>query len=414
CSSNFYRIEDLGEKFGEPVRVLSEERNGPRPMASVMELSVDRVHDILYVNNRRRCDLRSGEWSWFKTPGGRMWPRSNPGSASGTAGRDGNYYVNLGARRARIIRYGPDLKLRKFPPTALATDDEGRPVPPPREQWKPTDPLTDEEGRLRGYARNRGRGQTADRQGNVYVLWKKCGETADEGDFHRAHALSKYGPDGRPLAKKLINCQIPSISSPRVDRAGNLYVAVGLRPGNATVPAELLGQVRRGAADPGCVNDVNTYPMIYGSIIKFGPTGGTVFQGAGGTRCNFAYGEPIDVEGAKWIVPGVSVASSWSTPKKTPGTTITCLCEHPVIDVDEFGRTFFPDAGRARVGVLDTAGNRIGTFGRYGNPDSTGLRFWWPQAVGVTDTHAYVGDRLNRRIVAARLGYAAEATCEVK
>ena len=100
--------------------------------------------------------------------------------------------------------------------------------------------------------------------------------------------------------------------------------------------------------------------------------------------------------------------------KSTPGTTITSLCENPCIDVDEFGRTFYPDAGRARVGVLDTAGNLLCTFGRYGNPDSTGLSFWWPQAVGVTDTHAYVGDRLNRRIVVARLGYAVEKTCEVK
>ena len=389
-SSNFYRIEDLGDKFGEPAPVLREELNGPRPMASVMELSVDRIHNILYVNNRRRCDLKTGEWSSFKTPGGRMWPRSNPGSASGAAGRDGCYYVNLGAKRGRLIRYGPDLKLRKFPVTE------------------------DEEGRLRGYARNRGRGQTADYRGNVYVLWKKCGGVSDEGDFHRAHVLSKFAPDGTPVNKKLINCQIPSISSPRVGRQGNIYVAVGVRPGKHTVPAELREQVREGARDPDCVNSVNSYPMIYGSIIKFGPKGGTIFENAGGVRCNFAYGRPIDVKGANWIHSGISVASSWATPKSTPGTTITCLCENPCIDVDEFGRTFYPDAGRARVGVLDTAGNLLCTFGRYGNPDSTGLSFWWPQAVGVTDTHAYVGDRLNRRIVVARLGYAVEKTCEVK
>jgi len=390
CSSNFYRIEDRGTRFTEPVSMVAPERIGPSAMASVMEMSVDRVHHILYVNNRRRCNLLTGEWSSFKTPGGRMWPTSNPGSASGAAGRDGCYYVNLGAKRGRLLRYGPDLKLRKFPVTE------------------------DEEGRLCGYARNRGRGQTADYRGNVYVLWKKCGGVSDEGDFHRAHVLSKFAPDGTPVDKKLVNCQIPSISSPRVDRQGNIYVAVGLRPGKHTVPAELRGQVREGAKDPDCVNGVNSYPMIYGSIVKFGPAGGTIFQDAGGVRCNFAYGRPIDVKGAKWIVPGISVASSWATPKGTEGTTIVCLCENPSIDVDEFGRTFYPDAGRARVGVLDTAGNEVCTFGKYGNPDSTGLSFWWPQAVAVDGGHAYVGDRLNRRIVAAKLAYQAEATFEVK
>jgi len=390
CSSNFYRIEDRGGRFTKPVSMVDPERIGEPAMASVMEMTIDRVHRILYVNNRRRCDLKTGQWSSFKTPGGRMWPRSNPGSASGAAGRDGNYYVHLGARRGRLLRYGPDLQLRKFPVTR------------------------DDEGRLCGFCRNRGRGQTADYHGNIYALWKKFGAVSDKGDFHRAHVLSKSAPDGTPINPKLINCQIPSISSPRVDPQGNVYVAVGVRPGTHTVPTELQGRVREGANDPDCVNGVNSYPMIYGSIIKFGPQGGTIFEKAGGIHCNYAYGKPIDVKGAKWIRAGISVASSWATPKRTPGTTISCLCENPCMDVDEFGRTFYPDAGRARIAVLDTAGNSIRTIGRYGNPDSTGLSFWWPQAVAVDDSHVYVGDRLNRRIVAARLTYEAEATCEVK
>jgi hypothetical protein len=68
--------------------------------------------------------------------------------------------------------------------------------------------------------------------------------------------------------------------------------------------------------------------------------------------------------------------------------------------------------------VLDTAGNVVGWFGRYGNPDSTGadgnIPLWWPQAIAVGDTELYVGDRLNRRIIVARVGYATEATCNVR
>jgi hypothetical protein len=92
------------------------------------------------------------------------------------------------------------------------------------------------------------------------------------------------------------------------------------------------------------------------------------------------------------------------------------------LDVDGFGRSFFCDAGRFRVGVIDTAGNELGWIGGYGNQDSAGpgsaipkpeIAFAWPQAVAVGDQAVYVGDRLNRRIVRVKLGYAVEQNCEV-
>jgi hypothetical protein len=88
-------------------------------------------------------------------------------------------------------------------------------------------------------------------------------------------------------------------------------------------------------------------------------------------------------------------------------------------DVDGFGRSFFADAARCRVGVLDTNGNAIRWFGRYGNADSCApgggpeIGFCWPQAVAVGDHAAYVSDRLNRRIVAVKLGYAKEAAVPI-
>ena len=416
--TNYYfsRIEDLGDRFGEPVRVLNPELNGPRPrlQASVMEVTVDRINNLLYLNNRMQKDLDTGEWTTIETAGGRMWPRSSPMSASGAAGRDGLYYVHLGARRSRVLRYGPDMAEREFPTPESVRIVDGDERPLPHEEIPPDEPVTWQEGGLRGYARNYGQGHTADYEGNVYVLFKKLGMVADEDDFHRATVLTKFAPDGRRLDAKLINCQKPGIYSPRVDREGNIYVAVGLRPGDKTVPEELRGQVSEGAECPDATNNWNSYPMIYGSIVKFGPEGGEIFKDAGGARANFAFNDPIDVKGAEWIVPGTSVVGSWASPKHTPGTTISCVCENPCIDVDEWGRTFFPDAGRARVGVLDTAGNLITTFGRYGNPDSQGLHFWWPQAVGVNDTHAFVGDRLNRRTVVVRLVYSREMTIDIE
>ena len=396
----FLRIEDRGNSFGTSINLRDPERLGPSAMASVMEMSADRVHNFLYVNNTRRYDLATGRYITFRTVPGRMWPNSSPGSASGSAGRDGNYYVHHGARRAAVYRYNPDMTLRPFP---LATDREGQ-------------------GRLRGYARNRSRGHTADHRGYVYVLWKTLGKLSVPGDAHRAHVLSVYDSFGRLVNARVVSAQIPSVSSVRVDYAGNIYLAVGVRPGQERFPAELAGQVRGTALDPDCVNGVNSYPMIYGSVIKFSARGGEIRSNIGGVPCNYAYGTPIQVSGAEWIISGLSVASSWSTPKRTRGTTIVCLCESPCIDVDGFGRSFFPDAGRARVGVLDTAGNLICTFGAYGNPDSAGpgsliptpaIPLWWPQAVAVDDSAAYVGDRLNRRIVCVDLSYQAEALCEI-
>ena len=90
--------------------------------------------------------------------------------------------------------------------------------------------------------------------------------------------------------------------------------------------------------------------------------------------------------------------------------------------MDGFGRCFFPDAGRARVGVVDTAGNEVTWFGSYGNVDSAGpgsmkpmppIPLWWPQAVAVDDRAVYVGDRLNRRIVCVKIAYQIEETCKV-
>ena len=36
-----------------------------------------------------------------------------------------------------------------------------------------------------------------------------------------------------------------------------------------------------------------------------------------------------------------------------------------------------------------------------------------PMTVAVSDTHAYLGDRISRRVVKAKLAYATEETCEI-
>ena len=42
------------------------------------------------------------------------------------------------------------------------------------------------------------------------------------------------------------------------------------------------------------------------------------------------------------------------------------------------------------------------------------IAFSWLFGVGATDKYAYMGDSMNRRLLRAKLVYAAEETCEVK
>lgn len=147
------------------------------------------------------------------------------------------------------------------------------------------------------------------------------------------------------------------------------------------------------------------------------------------------------LQGALWWRPGFS-------PVGDLGATFfrSCHCTGSDFDVDDFGRVFAPDTGRFRVGVLDTAGNEILSFGGYGNQDNCGpdsyvvdpsgkflrprkfddpkelvspfakpeIAFAWIVGLAVTDHYAYVADVINKRILRVRLGYAVEESCEVK
>jgi hypothetical protein len=163
---------------------------------------------------------------------------------------------------------------------------------------------------------------------------------------------------------------------------------------------------------------------MYGSIVKFLPRGGTIHWDdknpfAGEVRLDPALRtidaayyksgsgrlSPIRITGAQWFRSGVSHVD-----------LIACNCENIRFDVDEFGRVFYPDLGRFRIGVLDTAGNDVAHFGRYGNADSPPgeIAFGWLTSVGATDRFLYAGDSLNKRLLQIPLEYAADATVAVE
>jgi hypothetical protein len=67
-----------------------------------------------------------------------------------------------------------------------------------------------------------------------------------------------------------------------------------------------------------------------------------------------------------------------------------------------------PNTGKARPRRADDPKDLKSPFAE---PE---IAFSWLIGVGATDRYAYMGDSLNRRLLRAKLVYAAEEICEVK
>jgi hypothetical protein len=115
------------------------------------------------------------------------------------------------------------------------------------------------------------------------------------------------------------------------------------------------------------------------------------------------------VTGAQWVYGGLSGQSA----------TNDCSCHFTRFGLDRWARPWIGSNQLCSLTVLDTNGNRIARFGRYGNVNDTdddvkagrdGLRFSWIRMVAASDTAVYAADPDNRRILKAALSYAAEET----
>ncbi len=404
------RIEDKGKAFGEQVDIAKLPAKSPFARGvDVTSLSFSRRAGLLNIGPRF-YDVAQAKFVEPPDATVRKLLRSTPSSRSnaGSFGLDGNFYFQLAHA---TLRLGPDLKVLPFPKGEC---DAGKYSPRVKEYYGSLDKHGGI-GSLGGSARCREHGTTADKNGNAYALTEKAWSGNVPGPDHTA--LSAYNPDGSPRKQKLIDANLRSVSSVRVDLQGNIYLAAALRPGTDPLPPGLKHKLPEGKKDPDAVWGVNFYPLLYGSILKFGPDGGLIQKGCGGVKCNYGFGNVTEVKGAKWIYPGVTSTLGF----RTPGAPGNCACDSPRFDVDGFGRSFFPDAGRFRVWVLDTGGNKICWFGAYGNQDSAGagspipqpeIPMCWPQAVAVDDAgKVYVGDRLSRRVLKVKLDYSAEETC---
>lgn len=431
------RIADNGSAFEKPVDV----NTGSLDNASFVDVSVDRWRKEIYA----RCGMYW--WYRFNEEKGSMEkvkPGPYPGAAGSQilAGLDGSLYSP--AYSMNLLRF----------------DRSGKPAPWPEGNYPETVPGK-EKGSTQKVVKPPENGTYVPvsmtflthtigvrHDGNIFML-----EPAHPGD-RPPKMLREYLPSGKRVSDTPIIWKVSdSCVGPKFDAQGNIYVAEQVRPVDQPYPPEFKDIVGEVTLDKSYLEGLkDEIPSQYGSIVKFSPKGGMFhFDGE-----NPYQGEPkldpslktvdaasytghrhkaLKVTGAEWIHFGVSHVDR-----------IACNCENTRFDVDEFGRVFYPDLQRFRVGVIDTNGNAIVHFGGYGNAESKGpdspvvdpktgklrprkpddpkdlkspfaepaIAFSWLIGVGATDRYAYMGDSLNRRLLRAKLVYAAEETVEVR
>jgi hypothetical protein len=259
---------------------------------------------------------------------------------------------------------------------------------------------------------------------------------------HKYTSVDVLSTDGE--TKRTVIWQVAHGVILRVDSKGNIYVAEPIKLPGRSYPEFFDGKLERPKRNltPGESGDVFWNSYMYGSIVKFPPEGGAIWydkqkrpslsakgkppaellaKPAIKTIAHLVYAvkAPVEIQGAEWYRFGFA-------PYAMHSGSDTCMCEGAGFDIDEYGRVFYPNLGQFRIEMVDAANNVIGHFGKYGNQDSMGkgvedslvtkpeIPMAWPITCVASDTHVYVGDTVNRRVVKVRLDYAASETCSIQ
>jgi NHL repeat-containing protein len=197
----------------------------------------------------------------------------------------------------------------------------------------------------------------------------------------------------------------------RVDLKGNFYVGLHVLPKDVPPPKAF-------AKD-------KLYTKLTGSVVKFTAKGGAVhglpdYEKAG-PDLGVLETSKGKIDGAVTIYPGISPIS---------GTMKGCVCRVSRFDLDRYGRLGLPSAMSSSITIVDNSGNKILTFGRYGNYDSQyippdsepqkpvvavpAIPMSWPTGVGFSEKAVYVCDTGNRRVVRADITYDTKVIIDVK
>jgi DNA-binding beta-propeller fold protein YncE len=377
------KVVDEGNSLTTPVEVI-----GHRVLPDVYQIAASPVNDDVFLHSYSehrfaRVDGVTGEVKLFPEIKGQ----------DVAVGPAGEFYVT------RMTNWNPGAK------SIDRYDRDGKPLPFPGSDGNE---IKEVPGNVYGHGYTGTKGLFVSPRGEIAVI-----------DKSPRRGVSVYGPDGRLRIKKVIDGLAKGDGSPVMDARGNVYVASLLTPPDWNWPQAF------GDEPP-----TPTYTWMYGSVVKFPPTGGHFYYPpprwgtppAGllwppphpnnCTALNKFRVEQAYVEGQTWIRPGFSTV---------PGSG--CGCYLGRFTVDRYGRVLIPDVGQFSVLVVDANNNELFRFGVYGNEDSAGpdstvpmpdIPLSWPYAVSVGKTGVYIGDFINRRIVKAKLTHVIEKTIMIK
>lgn len=238
--------------------------------------------------------------------------------------------------------------------------------------------------------------------GDVYVIV-----------FHKnRYTLNHYSADGRLVREDLIPGIPPGSCTVRVDRAGNIYAALNVKPAGKGYPEILTGLRKDGVLDRMFAR-IGGSAEKAGTLLKFSPRGGRITTDGGDWIVHKAAGVPY-----RGSVEGHTAGYCGIDPFGTG-----CTCPSNRHELDGFARVFVPHTHLSCVLVLDSNLNRITRIGNYGNVDNAGPRssrptpeigLASPNYVAVADRALYIADQGNKRIVRADLRYHAEREAKGK
>ena len=418
--SQVKRFVDRGDSFSpleEPIR--ARVANGAIG-TNYIDIEVDPLNRELLVGKvtASRYDTRTGEYlGRVQFAGHRRMARAQWGELAFAA--DGQTILHQTAMN-NLFRF----------------DRQGNPVEWPA--YRENDRLPHEVlGDLpQGFMHSRGLDAAPD--GGFYVLHHRDFRSWNNG------RVSRVGPDGRVVQENIIETDV-AVGGVRVDRSGNIYVGVHVKPAEKLVP-EWFDIFPYGHLLPAREPDVPAgwgtepgqlppevapwYAEQYGSLVKFRPDGGRVVfdengdyfaPNIGGDRGSWApnwRSAPgvLRADGVDWMWYGLApIPSRRGTSRALGGPR--CNCQTARFDLDAHERLYVPDIFRFGVAVLDRSGNLITRFGQYGNQDDEGdgsyIPLGWPHAVAASSDAVFVADMVNHRVVRVNLEATLEASCEL-
>jgi len=243
-----------------------------------------------------------------------------------------------------------------------------------------------------GDADRRNRGTAIGYDGTIYAARYPL-RTDVSADIDRYHDVSKLDSNGNLIQYNFLKTYANIVQGIRVDMKGNLFVGMHLKPVGDTVPKSIRAKLQGSFDDPW--SQAYWADELYGSIAKFGPTGGLIAPDVNGAYWGGGLGGGVNTRvsatGMEWAYYGASFQANHSA------RAVGCYCYTPRFDVDRFGRVIFPNPFENEIKALDNNGNVL--FRVHNRDVLSKVKIGSPNGVSSTDRGLYVADHTNNQVV---------------